>query len=150
MTVVAMDVSAVGNRLSRLTTSLATDVADPWERLQRISAITSETKACLDLAGREMLTDWLGYLPPMLITAMVQGGASQPDRGCAKRPATPRTISPTSRRPPLRAGRRKDVARSNNRRYWTGASHASAGKKQSREYGGDCQRPDDDSSHDSP
>ncbi|MGH3865271.1 MAG: wax ester/triacylglycerol synthase family O-acyltransferase [Pseudonocardiaceae bacterium] len=65
---------AEGNRFSRLTTSLGTDVADPWERLQRISAVTAEAKACLDLTGREMLTDWLEYLPSMLISLMVRHG----------------------------------------------------------------------------
>jgi diacylglycerol O-acyltransferase / wax synthase len=63
---------ADGNRFSRLTTCLATDVADPWERLQQISAVTAEAKACLDLAGREMLTDWLEYFPPMLMCPIVR------------------------------------------------------------------------------
>jgi diacylglycerol O-acyltransferase len=58
---------AVGNRFSALTTSLATDVADPWERLQRISAVAAEAKACLDLAGRELLADTAEYFPPMLM-----------------------------------------------------------------------------------
>lgn len=78
---------AAGNRFSRLTTSLATDVADPWERLQRISAVTAEAKARLDLAGREMLTDWLEYLPPMLITRIVrhsQAGRRRPGKGRGK------------------------------------------------------------------
>ncbi|MGH3826272.1 MAG: wax ester/triacylglycerol synthase family O-acyltransferase [Pseudonocardiaceae bacterium] len=63
---------AEGNRFSCLTTSLATDVADPWERLRRISAVTAESKACLDLMGREMLLDWLEYFPPMLISPMLR------------------------------------------------------------------------------
>ena len=58
---------AAGNHIARLTASLATDIADPWERLRRISAITAEAKACLALAGRELWTDWLEYLPPMLM-----------------------------------------------------------------------------------
>lgn len=65
---------AAGNRFTRLTTSLATDVADPWERLQTISAVTAEAKACLDLAGRELGVDWLEYLPPMLVGPMVRRG----------------------------------------------------------------------------
>jgi diacylglycerol O-acyltransferase len=78
---------AAGNRFSRLTTSLATDVADPWDRLQRISAVTAEAKARLDLAGREMLTDWLEYLPPMLISRIVrhsQAGRRRPGKGRGK------------------------------------------------------------------
>jgi diacylglycerol O-acyltransferase / wax synthase len=65
---------ATGNRLSRLTTVLATDVADTWERLQRISKVTAEAKACLDLAGRELLVEWLEYIPPMLVGPMVRRG----------------------------------------------------------------------------
>ena len=57
---------AEGNRFSRLTTSLATDVADPWTRLRTIAAVTREAKDCLDLAGRELLPDWLEYLPPLV------------------------------------------------------------------------------------
>lgn len=61
-----------GNRIARLTTSLGTDVADPWERLRRISAVTAEAKACVDLGGRELMMDWLDCLPPMLITALLR------------------------------------------------------------------------------
>jgi len=46
-----------GNRFSRLTTSLATDVADPWTRLATIAAMTREAKVCLDLGGRHLLVD---------------------------------------------------------------------------------------------
>ena len=63
---------AEGNRFSSLTTSLATDVADPWERLQRINAVTAEAKACLDLAGRESTVDWLECIPPMLMIPMAR------------------------------------------------------------------------------
>jgi diacylglycerol O-acyltransferase / wax synthase len=63
---------AVGNRFSCLTTSLATEVADPWERLQRISAVTAEAKACLDLAGRELMVDWLECIPPVLAGFLVR------------------------------------------------------------------------------
>lgn len=61
-----------GNRIARLTTSLATDVADPFERLRRISSVTAEAKACLDLGGRELMIDWLDCLPPMLIAALLR------------------------------------------------------------------------------
>lgn len=61
-----------GNRVGRLTTSLATDVADPWERLHRISAVTAEAKACLELVGRELMMDWLECLPPILIRALLR------------------------------------------------------------------------------
>jgi WS/DGAT/MGAT family acyltransferase len=57
---------AAGNRFSRLATSLATDVADPWTRLRTIAAVTREAKECLDLGGRELLPEWLEHLPPLL------------------------------------------------------------------------------------
>ncbi|MGH3901883.1 MAG: wax ester/triacylglycerol synthase family O-acyltransferase [Pseudonocardiaceae bacterium] len=75
-----------GNRLSRLTASLATDVADPWERLRRVSAVTAEAKACLDLAGRELLMEWLECLPPLLVGAIVRRGQVARRRP-GKRPA---------------------------------------------------------------
>lgn len=75
---------AVGNRFTPLTTSLATDVADPWERLRRISAVTAEAKVRLDLAGRELLADWLECIPPMLMDPMVRRG-----QAASRCPGTP-------------------------------------------------------------
>jgi diacylglycerol O-acyltransferase / wax synthase len=78
---------AEGNRFSRLTTSLATDVADPWTRLSTIAAVTREAKECLDLAGRELLPDWLEYLPPLLgvpAVRRVQAARRSPGKGPAK------------------------------------------------------------------
>jgi WS/DGAT/MGAT family acyltransferase len=63
---------ATGNRIARLTTTLATDIADPWERLRRISAVTAEAKACLDLAGRGLMMDWLECVPPMLMGPLLR------------------------------------------------------------------------------
>ncbi len=63
---------ATGNRVARLTTSLATDLADPWERLLRINAVTAEAKACLDLAGRELVIDWLEHFPPILLGPLLR------------------------------------------------------------------------------
>ena len=63
---------AEGNRVVSLHTSLATDVADPWERLARISAVTTEAKRCLDLQGRELVADWLECLPPVLAAALAR------------------------------------------------------------------------------
>ena len=64
------------NRFSRLTTSLATNVADAWDRLQTVSAVTAEAKARLDLAGRELLADWLEYLPPIIAVPTVRRSES--------------------------------------------------------------------------
>ncbi len=55
-----------GNRFTNITTSLATDIADPWERMVRISAVTSEAKRCLDLSGPEMMAEWLDMVPPFI------------------------------------------------------------------------------------
>lgn len=63
---------AVGNRLARLVTSLATDVADPWARLQTISTVTRESKRCLDLAGRQVIAEWLEVVPPAIARAAVR------------------------------------------------------------------------------
>ncbi|MGH3438364.1 MAG: wax ester/triacylglycerol synthase family O-acyltransferase [Sciscionella sp.] len=74
---------SAGNRVALLTTSLATDVADPWERIQRISAVTAEAKACLNLAGRELQADWIEYLPPMVLGPMMrrdQAARSRPGK----------------------------------------------------------------------
>jgi hypothetical protein len=61
-----------GNRVTFLHTSLATDVADPWQRLQRISAVTTEAKRCLDLTGRDLLADWLTSIPPILAASLAR------------------------------------------------------------------------------
>jgi diacylglycerol O-acyltransferase len=63
---------AAGNRVAFLRTSLATEVTDPWERLQRISAVTTEAKKCLDLQGRELLADWLTSIPPILAAPLAR------------------------------------------------------------------------------
>jgi WS/DGAT/MGAT family acyltransferase len=63
---------AEGNRVAFLHTSLATDIADPWERLARISAVTTEAKRCLDLGGRELLADWLTSIPPILTSPLAR------------------------------------------------------------------------------
>jgi WS/DGAT/MGAT family acyltransferase len=55
-----------GNPLSRLTTTLATDVADPWERLRLIHEVTREAKMRLQLFGPELVNDWLEVFPPFM------------------------------------------------------------------------------------
>jgi diacylglycerol O-acyltransferase len=54
----------VGNRVSNLFTSLATDEADPVRRLRVIHDITAEAKQLQHLLGRETLGDWMQYMPP--------------------------------------------------------------------------------------
>jgi diacylglycerol O-acyltransferase len=65
---------AVGNRFTRLATSLATDMGDAWARLQTISKVTRESKRCLDLMGREVLGEWLDLLPPAITCAVIRRG----------------------------------------------------------------------------
>lgn len=63
---------AVGNRITSLVTSLATHVADPWARLQTISAVTRESKRRLDLIGRQVGGEWLDLVPPAIVCAAIQ------------------------------------------------------------------------------
>lgn len=64
---------ACGNAFWSLTTSLATEVADPLERLQRISAVTAEAKARLAAFGVGLVADWLDVVPPRLLRRGVAG-----------------------------------------------------------------------------
>ncbi len=61
-----------GNRFSGLVTSLATDVAEPWDRLRAITAVTAEAKRQLAVRGPELLPDWLDVLPPALVEHAVR------------------------------------------------------------------------------
>ncbi len=58
---------SAGNRLSAMLTSLATDVADPVERLRLIAAAMSQAKAQHSLVGADVLTDWTEFTFPALI-----------------------------------------------------------------------------------
>ncbi len=75
-----------GNRVTFLRTSLATEVTDPWERLQQISAVTTEAKKCLDLQGRELLADWFASIPPILAAPLARRSEAARRRP-GKRPA---------------------------------------------------------------
>lgn len=55
-----------GNRFWAFTTSLATDVDDPWERLQVISATAKQGKAQLEALSVDLVLGWLDRLPPSL------------------------------------------------------------------------------------
>lgn len=62
-----------GNRFWSFTTSLATDVVDPWQRLQVISATSREGKAQLEALGPDLVPDWLDRMPPGLAKRGVVG-----------------------------------------------------------------------------
>lgn len=75
---------AVGNHITRLTTSLATNVADPWARLQTISAVTRESKRRLVRMGRKVMGEWLDLVPLAMLSAAVRRSRrrrrNRPDR----------------------------------------------------------------------
>ena len=57
---------AMGNRVSSMLTSLATDIDDPVERLHAISAGTSHAKEQDKAIGAETLMDWAEFAAPGL------------------------------------------------------------------------------------
>jgi WS/DGAT/MGAT family acyltransferase len=61
-----------GNRLTKLSTSLGTDIADPWERLHVISAVSTAAKQSLTIGGAELLPEWLDCVPPFIAEAVVR------------------------------------------------------------------------------
>jgi WS/DGAT/MGAT family acyltransferase len=61
-----------GNNVSNLFTTLATDIANPVERLHTISRVTAEAKLIQQLLGSDMLTDWVQYTPPGPFTAFMR------------------------------------------------------------------------------
>lgn len=56
-----------GNFFWSLTTTLATDVADPLERLRTIAEVTAEGKAHLQALGPGIVRGWLDVVPPRLV-----------------------------------------------------------------------------------
>ena len=58
---------SAGNRVSAMLTSLATDIADPVERLRTISAGMSDAKSQESRIGADVLTDWTEFTFPALI-----------------------------------------------------------------------------------
>lgn len=56
-----------GNHFWSLTTTLATDLDDPVERLRRISAVTDEGKVRLQALGSDVVQAWLDVVPPRLL-----------------------------------------------------------------------------------
>jgi diacylglycerol O-acyltransferase len=53
-----------GNQVSNLFTTLATDVADPVERLHAIHDVTAVAKDVQNQLGVEMMANWIEYAPP--------------------------------------------------------------------------------------
>jgi diacylglycerol O-acyltransferase len=61
-----------GNRVSNLFTSLHTDITDPLERLQAISATTAEAKVVQRTLGLDMLESWIQFAPPAPFNAFMR------------------------------------------------------------------------------
>jgi WS/DGAT/MGAT family acyltransferase len=61
------------NWFGSLTTSLRTDVEDPWERMLAISEVTREAKVRNDLLGDSLLPEWLDVIPPFVTERGVLG-----------------------------------------------------------------------------
>ena len=59
-------VRQAGNKFWSFTTLLATDVADPAERLARISETAVEAKEQLTLLGPDLMPAWLDLVPPFI------------------------------------------------------------------------------------
>jgi WS/DGAT/MGAT family acyltransferase len=58
---------ALGNRVSNMTCSLATDIDDPVERLAVIHEGTKGAKEQLNAVGADSLTDWAEFAAPALV-----------------------------------------------------------------------------------
>ncbi len=61
-----------GNRFSSLTTSLCTDIRDPWDRLRAISRVTAEARTAFEILGPELLPEWLEFVPPTVAEAAMR------------------------------------------------------------------------------
>jgi diacylglycerol O-acyltransferase len=55
-----------GNKFWSFTTSLATDVEDPAQRLARISETAAEAKEQLTILGPDLMPAWLDLVPPFI------------------------------------------------------------------------------------
>jgi WS/DGAT/MGAT family acyltransferase len=60
--------SAGSNQVSAMFTSLATDCADPTERVEAIAAVTREAKQEHHTIGAKMLQDWAEFATPAVFT----------------------------------------------------------------------------------
>jgi diacylglycerol O-acyltransferase len=62
-----------GNRFTGFTTTFATDIEDPWDRLQRIAAVAKVAKTELEILGLELMPDWLELAIPPIASGIAQG-----------------------------------------------------------------------------
>ena len=59
----------MGNRVSTLFTTLATDIDDPHARLAEIHRVTAASKLVQQTLGPDMLIDWVQFTPPAPFSA---------------------------------------------------------------------------------
>ncbi len=62
----------IGNRVSNLFTTLATDIDDPVARLRRISVVTGDAKRMQDALGKDFMESWVEYTPPPLLRTFMR------------------------------------------------------------------------------
>jgi diacylglycerol O-acyltransferase / wax synthase len=62
-----------GNRFANIVTSLATDVADPWERLATVSRVTASARQEFDALGHDLWEEWLDAVPPFVSRPAMRG-----------------------------------------------------------------------------
>jgi diacylglycerol O-acyltransferase / wax synthase len=63
----------IGNKVSNIFTSLATELPDPVDRLRRIGEVTAAARKMQELLGLDMLEQWVQFTPPTLMSAFMQG-----------------------------------------------------------------------------
>jgi WS/DGAT/MGAT family acyltransferase len=69
----ALDASRlVGNRVSTLITTLATDIADPVARIRRIHDVAEEARTFQDTLGKDMMERWTQLTPPKPFAALMR------------------------------------------------------------------------------
>lgn len=55
-----------GNHFINFVTSLATDIEDPWERLQAVAVASNAARQSMEAFGAETLCEWLDQIPPYI------------------------------------------------------------------------------------
>lgn len=55
-----------GNMFANFVATLATDVADPWERLLHIEEVATESRARLGVLGHDTIVRWLDLIPSII------------------------------------------------------------------------------------
>jgi diacylglycerol O-acyltransferase len=69
-----------GNHFINFNTSLATDVEDPWDRLQAIAVASNQARRSMEAFGGEKLCEWLDQIPPFASERLVRRHVATRDR----------------------------------------------------------------------